>query len=443
MDEQEYLDKAQEILRIKTPLMDKEALCAFVDKYLKKKNDYLDVCREKGSPLYLFDQLALRSKAQEFYRAFKSRISQVSFFYAMKSNNHPVMIETLVEEGYGIDVSSAEELRCAVKYNPKSVIFSGPGKTDFELEFACHHSKVVTVLLDSFGELDRLQKVACRKDIKIKAGVRLMNEENGLWRKFGVPLDKLDCFFGKAKECSHVELCGLQFHSSWNLDANKQIAFLERLGKAFLQMDKSVVQEIDFVDVGGGYWPAQGEWMQPSSTPEGKLKQCLVPQMSEGMDHRCLPSISIEEFAQDLADALDQHIFKYIDCDIYLEPGRWISHEVMHILLEVIDKKDKDVVVTDGGTNMIGWERFEIDYFPVINLSQPSLEEKPCMVFGSLCTPHDIWGFSYFGKGIEVGDVLMIPTQGSYTYSLRQNFIKLLPKSAVMNNSLIELWSDR
>jgi diaminopimelate decarboxylase len=56
------------------------------------------------------------------------------------------------------------------------------------------------------------------------------------------------------------------------------------------------------------------------------------------------------------------------------------------------------------------------------------MQERPCHILGSLCTPHDIWGTAYFGSCIETGDVLMIPTQGAYTYSLRQHFIKPLPK---------------
>jgi len=36
------------------------------------------------------------------------------------------------------------------------------------------------------------------------------------------------------------------------------------------------------------------------------------------------------------------------------------------------------------------------------------------------------------GEGIEPGDILMIPTQGAYTYSLRQNFIKPIPEVAVI-----------
>jgi len=104
----------------------------------------------------------------------------------------------------------------------------------------------------------------------------------------------------------------------------------------------------------------------------------------------------------------------------------------MHLLISAVDKKSPELVITDAGTNAIGWERFETDYFPVINLTRPGLDEHRCLVLGSLCTPHDVWGYSYHGKEIRPGDVLLIPCQGAYTYSLRQEFIKPLPKVVII-----------
>jgi len=51
-------------------------------------------------------------------------------------------------------------------------------------------------------------------------------------------------------------------------------------------------------------------------------------------------------------------------------------------------------------------------------------------------------GYSYFGKDIDVGDVLLVPNQGAYTYSLRQEFIKPLPKAVEIiktNNEKVTL----
>ena len=163
----------------------------------------------------------------------------------------------------------------------------------------------------------------------------------------------------------------------------------------------------------------------------------------EGLDHRFVPSMPIEHFAKELSAVFNKYIFTQIpECTIYLEPGRWICHESMHLVLSVVDKKAKDIVITDAGTNTVGWERYEQDYFPVINLTRPALKEHPCMIFGSLCTPHDLWGYNYFGESIEPGDVLLIPTQGAYTYSLRQEFIKPLPEQVILSSSGFRLWKE-
>jgi diaminopimelate decarboxylase len=192
-------------------------------------------------------------------------------------------------------------------------------------------------------------------------------------------------------------------------------------------MPLSLRDQLKFVDIGGGYWPSQGEWLQASGTPEGRLREVLGCQAGPVELHHCLPATPIEEFADQLAAEIHKHLFTVVPLRICLEPGRWICNDAVHLLISVVDKKAADLVITDAGTNTIGWERFETDYFPILNLTRPSLEEKHCHILGSLCTPHDVWGYMYFGNDIEPGDILMIPTQGAYTYSLRQTFIKPLP----------------
>jgi len=107
-----------------------------------------------------------------------------------------------------------------------------------------------------------------------------------------------------------------------------------------------------------------------------------------------------------------------------MEPGRWLSTPSMHVLLKVIDKKEPTVVIADGGINLLGWERPLFEFIPLLNLTRPSFREFPVRVFGPLCTPLDIWGTTLFGEGVENGDILLVPDQGSYTYCLRQSFIK-------------------
>jgi len=435
MDREAILGRAAEILRHQTPRLDRKTIENHVARFLEQSSIFLKASENHGSPLYIIDTACLTDRAERFREAFEEHLPRVTPFFAVKSNNHPFIGQTLTKVGFGLDVSSGTELESAIALGASNIIFSGPGKTPSELERAALHSDRVTVLLDSFGELNRIEEAAERRGCTVNAGVRLTTEERGLWRKFGIPLGELPRFFSEARDARHVRLRGLQFHTSWNLNPGNQIAFIERVGRTLRDMKEEFLRQIEFLDIGGGYWPPEGEWLHAESTPEGRLRELLGPEERRVLDHRYFESVPIDVFASRIAEALEQHIFPILDCDVFVEPGRWICNNAMHILLTVVDKKADDLVITDGGTNALGWERFETDYFPVINVTRPSREEIPCLILGSLCTPHDVWGYACFGEGVEEGDVLLIPDQGAYTYSLRQNFIKPLPRVVILDGS--------
>jgi diaminopimelate decarboxylase len=419
------LHKAAEILNNVIPVLEDEVISAYVSSFLAERQLFLNFSAQHGTPVYLFDRNVLLQRAEQFTTAFSKEIPGLRSFFAMKSNNHAAVAESLVKVGLGLDVSSGLELETALGAGCQHILFSGPGKTEAELDLAVANAEVVTVLIDSFGELDRLAGISRLRNKVVRAGVRLTTEEKGLWRKFGIPLGKLESFMTRAEKFEHIRLCGLQFHTSWNLTPSAQVSFLIRLGERLANMKRQQVETIEFLDIGGGYWPPRGEWLHFSATPQGSITQLVLPDIRQP-DHCRYPAEPLEIFAREIGETLRQHIFPYVDCQVFTEPGRWLVNDSMHILLTVVDKKAEDLVIVDGGTNIVGWERFETDYFPVINLSNPSLVERNCFVFGSLCTPHDVWGYNYFGNGIKPGDILMIPSQGAYTYSLRQSFIKPL-----------------
>jgi diaminopimelate decarboxylase len=411
-----------------TPLLPLDDLRAFVQHHFCRRDLYLQIIENHPAPIYLQESAILRSRAAQIRKAFEDFLPAVAFYYAVKSNNHPDIARVMLAAGFGLDVSSGLELEMALSTGARDVVFSGPGKTVAELQLAVAHADRVIVLMDSPGELHRLEGIAAKADRSVRCGVRLTVNPNGLWRKFGIVPQALSSFWDEVGRCRHVQLLGLQFHSSWNLSPEPQIEFIRTLGNMLAEMPASFVSQMEFIDIGGGYWPAQGEWLQPAGTPEGKLLEALGQQTEPVEVHHRLPATGIEEFAERLSAAIHKHLFSVVPCRICLEPGRWICNDAVQLLFSVVDKKAPDLVITDAGTNTIGWERFESDYFPILNLTRPAMNEKPCHVLGSLCTPHDVWGYAFWGENIEPGDILLIPNQGAYTYSLRQNFIKPLPE---------------
>ena len=419
--------KLKTIISQTTPLLPTEELRGFVEYYFNRRDLYLQILARHPAPLYLQESAVLKARALQLRKAFQNYLPAVAFYYAVKSNNHPDLARILLEADFGLDVSSGLELEMALNIGARDIVFSGPGKTGAELQLAVAHSDQVVILMDSFGELHRLEGIAAQSKRRVRCGVRLTVNPNGLWRKFGIDPRDLPAFWEEARRCPHIQLQGLQFHSSWNLSPDPQIEFIQLLGRVLADMPGSSRRQIEFIDIGGGYWPSQGEWLQPVGTPEGRLREALGQSPGMVNTHHRVPASGIEEFAGQLSAAIHEHLLSIIPCRICVEPGRWICNDAVHLLISVVDKKAADLVITDAGTNTVGWERFEIDYFPILNLTRPSLHEKPCHILGSLCTPHDVWGYMYFGDDIQPGDILMIPTQGAYTYSLRQNFIKPLP----------------
>lgn len=411
-----------------TAALPAEVLLDFVTAHFRKRDHYLEMVAKNASPLYLLDRGALLEKAGAFRGTFSNVFPDVGFYYAVKSNNHPEISRILLESGFGLDVSSGLELQAALSLGATDIVFSGPGKTAEELDLAAMHNDRVTVLMDSFGELERLSHAAKSRGRVVRAGIRLTSNPQGLWRKFGILPEKLDDFFAAAESHKFVQLEGLQFHTSWNLTPEAQVAFIRKLGGILAGMDRSRRAKIGFIDIGGGYWPPAGEWLQPTATPEGMRRAAFGKPVMDPMHHFFQAAEPIDVFSLHLGQAVNEHVFPHVQCRICFEPGRWVCHDAMHLVMTVIDKKAPDLVITDAGTNAVGWERFESDYFPLLNLTRPSLSETPCHVLGSLCTPHDVWSYSFWGNGIEEGDLVMIPTQGAYTYSLRQNFIKPVPQ---------------
>ncbi len=419
---------ALRLIRNREKVLPSSLLRTYVQSMIEKRRFLLDSATRFGTPQYIFDEPAFRTSLEKFWSAFSQRFSRLRLFYALKSNSFSGLAKCVCDAGHGLDVSSGYELSMALNTGCRNIVFSGPGKTDSELIMALHNRDKVTLLMDSAGELERSAGLAQSLDlgaVPLKAGIRIRGHHHGMWNKFGIPLNELGPILQKALSVPGIDLCGLQFHTSWNRDSSSQVEVIRFVG-AYLKRNISagVLEKLRFLDIGGGYWPERGEWLNPRNTLWGKLDQVFDVHHEFKLKHYYLPSRPLDHFAEEIAQAITLQGKPLSDLEVWVEPGRWLSTPAMHILLKVVDKKDAGMFVTDGGINLLGWERPLAEFIPVINLSRPSPEEMPARVFGPLCTPLDIWGTSCFGRDILTGDILLIPDQGSYTYSLRQSFIK-------------------
>ncbi len=107
------------------------------------------------------------------------------------------------------------------------------------------------------------------------------------------------------------------------------------------------------------------------------------------------------------------------------EPGRFISAYCGYYAIEVLDMKTshgEHFLVCRGGTHQFRLPVAQSHDHPVIHLPNvpqtAESEEKACTVVGQLCTPKDVLSRKHPFKGVEIGDLLVLPLAGAYGFNI-------------------------
>src|ERR1700704_1865233 len=97
--------------------------------------DLIELAREHGTPLYVYDEATVRQRASEYVAAMGSA-GQV--LYSAKAFASPRFLRVVAEEGLGLDVVSAGALNPALKsgHTGDRVHFLGNNKSREDLEAA-------------------------------------------------------------------------------------------------------------------------------------------------------------------------------------------------------------------------------------------------------------------------------------------------------------------
>lgn len=405
-------------------------------KYIKgcNKKALLHSAQKYGTPQYVLDKKQLQERIQNFKETFRKCVPQSDFFYAFKCNDFPELLKTVKSEGFNADVAGLFEIQLAKKLNFPAIIYSSPGKTKEELQYAVHEGIIIS--LDNLDEIDLLISLKAKARVSIRINFNTTNS----WSKFGIRLPELKQVIRKLEK-TELMLVGLHFHSSWNYDPTKYTYSIRKIG-AFLKKNRGVARQLQFLDMGGGFEP-EGMATLSKFSYRGELLQ-LIEEYSGKKTGFNLHGFSLDEvdllttFANRIGNALNIHIFNVNPAiRIWLEPGRYIATHSTTILVKVLAVKG-DSVIVDGGINMVGDYRFDEYLFaPILNISQPSANLKRKTVYGPLCDPSDVWGFFYFGKSIKKGDILAVLHQGAYTFSCAWRFIKPIPRYIVIDGKKI------
>jgi diaminopimelate decarboxylase len=227
--------------------------------------DTVELAKESGTPLYLFDEFTLRSKIAELKAAFGKRYPGTTIIYACKAFINKAMAALVKEEGLGLDVVSGGELGIArsAGFPLDKVYFHGNNKSAEELGMALEWG-VGRIVVDNFHELKMLSKMArekgCTADIllRISPGVDPHTHQytitGNVDSKFGFPRVNGEETVKIALSLPNLNLVGLHFHiGSLIFEVEPYVQSTEFILTFAYEMKRKYGFELKELDVGGGF----------------------------------------------------------------------------------------------------------------------------------------------------------------------------------------------
>ena len=376
---------------------------------------------EFGTPLFVYDEDALRARAREYVAAF----GPDSVIYAGKAFLCGAMVRLVHEEGLHLDVATGGELHVALQsgFPAERIVFHGNNKSEAELQAALG-AGVGRIVVDSSDELDRLEAIGAaagivpRVLVRVTPGVEAHTHEyietGTEASKFGFTVSS-----GVARDAAlrvaaspRLELVGLHCH------IGSQIYVLDSYARAV----RVVVELLRDLDARG----------------------VRVPELNlgGGLGARYLaddPVLDVGAYAQVLRDAVATATAAAgLDAPrVMVEPGRSIVAPAAITLYRVGTIKQipgiGTYVAVDGGMSDnprpvlygAGYEAF----LPARIDAPRALE---CTIVGKHCEQGDVVvAGARLPADVAVGDLLATPTTGAYGYSMASNYNKV-PRPAVV-----------
>lgn len=392
--------------------------------------DALELAKEFGTPLYVFDEAYIRAMMRVYKKTIESRYGgNGNVLYASKAFSCEAVYRIAQQENIGCDAVSGGELYTALKagFNPANIYVHGNNKLFYELEEAVD-AGVGGIVLDSISEAEVLDGICRAKSktqdvlIRINPGVEAHThafvQTARTDSKFGFSISD-----GSALEIikgvlalKNVRLMGFHCHigsqifekQSFVLAADKMMDFI-----------KHVKDETGFVasvlNMGGGF----GIYY---TDDDPKLKE--------------------EDYATYLTALIDGIKGKAKELNLpepylLIEPGRSIVGESGITLYTVGTIKDipgiKKYVAVDGG--MFEAPRYAL-YQSKYCAAKADDVNAPCTqvvsIAGKCCESGDLVAADVRLPEVKKGDILAVFSTGAYHYSMASNYNRNFVPAAVL-----------
>lgn len=387
--------------------------------------DTLELAKEFGTPLYVFDEDLIRQNCRDYQDGFAAAYPSARVAYASKAFLTAAMAALVAEEGLDLDAVSAGEIYTALRGGlpAERILFHGNNKTPDELRFALE-AGVGRYVVDNLYELELLEDLAGRLHkqarilLRVTPGIEAHTHEyirtGQVDSKFGLVIENGQALAAVrlALQQRHLELVGVQCHIGSQVFELEPFAETARVMLRFLaDVRRETGRVLSELDLGGGL----GSRYTASDDPP-----------------------SIADFAQQLTAAVREAAAgeEYPLPALLLEPGRSIVAEAGTTLYTVGSIKDipgiRTYLAVDGG---MGDNPRPALYGALYEAAIAGRMRAPATtrvaVAGRFCESGDMLIQDIALASPRPGDILAVFTTGAYNYSMASNYNRVARPAVV------------
>ena len=353
-----------------------------------------DLASQFGTPSYLVDAAGLRARAQDFQDALTSRHPHGRVLFASKSFPTPSVMALVAEGGCGLDVAGLGELLAAERagVDPGNIVLHGNAKSDAEIAKAIE-MRLRYIVVDNLDDVVRISRMASEPVpvlLRVSPGIQAETDAKMATghdaSKFGIPSHQVDDAIRRIRSEPLLDLRGLHAH------VGSQILNVEQFEQAVAALAR--LERFDVYDLGGGLGI---RYVSSDTAP------------------------SVEEYVDRLVGAVHRHLGT--DVEVLLEPGRSMvgPNGVTVYRVVTVKRGARTHVAVDGGMA----DNLEVALYG--QPFEPSIIDKAgrievCDVVGRQCESGDTFVTDHALVDPQVGDLLVIPATGAYTFTLSNNY---------------------
>jgi len=366
-------------------------------------------------PFFIADQSILRSQHQKWTQ----HLPRFTPFYAVKSNNHELILKSLINLGTSFDCASMEEIRTILDLGIPSekIIFANPCKSPIHLKYASL-KRISKMTFDNADELYKIKDYYPEAELVIRIDVDDSKSICQFGVKFGVRLGKTKPLLELAIKLG-LKVIGISFHvGSGCTDAS---AFGDAIKRARLVFDegKQLGFEFTLLDIGGGF-PG------PIAVHDGV-------------------SIQFEQIAETVNKTFDEYFGDIQDnLQLIAEPGRYFSSSAFTLVSNITSRRTVETeeevsymyYINDGvygSFNCIIYDHVTVPQPGSLikksngQVSYKNLQEQQddtfsSSIWGPTCDSMDCVSKSMRLPKLSCGDWLIFENMGAYTLVAASRF---------------------